>query len=114
MNNVRKDVAVWDKRFKRGSLGAVIAIASVLALAPAASAQNSSVSGYESAGAQTQAQVEPGQAEAVGAEAVTETTSTDPGVLPFTGLDLLFLAGGGLILVGAGAGLARVRPNRTS
>jgi hypothetical protein len=113
MNDVRRDVAVWDKRFKWGSLGAVIAIVSVLALAPAASAQNSSVSGYESAGAQTQVQVQPGQA--VGAETTDPSGDAgDAGVLPFTGLDLLFLAGGGLILVGAGAGLARVRPNRTS
>jgi hypothetical protein len=109
--NVRKGVLVWDKRFKVGSLAAVIAIASLLALAPVTFAQNASLR-YKSAGAQTQAQVEPGQV--VGAEAVTAEPSGDAGVLPFTGLDLLFLAGGGLILVGAGAGLARVRPNRTT
>jgi hypothetical protein len=108
--NVRKGVAVWDMR-KWGPLAAIVAIASLLALAPAASAQNASVSGYKSAGAQTQAQVQPGQV--VAAETVTDPTGDDAGVLPFTGLDLLFLAGGGLLLVGAGAGLAKVRPKHT-
>jgi hypothetical protein len=107
--NVRKGVAVWDMR-RWGPLAAIVAIASLLALAPAASAQNASVSGYKSAGAQTQAQVQPGQQ--VAAQTATDPTG-DAGVLPFTGLDLLFLAGGGLLLVGAGAGLAKVRPKQT-
>jgi hypothetical protein len=80
-------------------------------IVPAAFAQSSSVSGYGGEGG-----------EAVGATQSNDptdptnptrsTTSTnDAGVLPFTGLDVGFLLGGGLLLVAVGAGLARFRPH---
>jgi hypothetical protein len=75
-----------------------------LALAPAASAQSSSVGGYG------------GQGDQLAGIAV----GTDPGAggsasggsLPFTGLDVSLLIGGGLLLLGIGIVMTRMVPRR--
>jgi hypothetical protein len=80
----------------------VVAVAA-LAVAPAASGQGSSVGTYGGEGGQAQGGLAQGQ----------EDVSGDiggSGPLPFTGLDLGLLIGGGLLLVAVGAGMARLVP----
>jgi hypothetical protein len=68
-----------------------------MAFAPAAMAADSSVETYAGGGGGVQAQIHTGESNDPG-------TATDPGgALPFTGLDLGLVAGGGLLLLGAGA-----------
>jgi hypothetical protein len=85
----------------------IIATIVVMALAPAALAADSSVETYAGSGGKIQSQInDPGTA--------TETG----GALPFTGLDIGLAAGGGLLLLGAGAVMtalaARARPANSS
>jgi len=88
---------------------AATSIVCVLAFAPAAVAQNSSVETYSGKG---------GEATGVANNDPTDpgspsgTSSSDGGgALPFTGLDVGFLIGGGLLLIAVGAALARLRPH---
>jgi hypothetical protein len=67
-----------------------LALVSFLVLASTALAQDSSVSGYGGQAGGVEQQVETG------------------GALPFTGLDLGLLIGGGLLLLAVGAGLRRL------
>jgi len=92
------------------AIGAIV-VAAVLALAPAAAGQSSSEQGY---GGQAQAenQVQQGAAPAAPAQAPAAAPSAAPsGVagLPFSGLDLIAMAGGGLVLVMTGIGLSRLQ-----
>jgi len=83
-----------------------------LAIATSASAQQSSVDGYEDQAGQIQAQVQGGGGsggDGSGTAPVAATTdSSAGGSLPFTGLDvaLLFAAGG--VLAVAGLGMRRL------
>jgi hypothetical protein len=85
-----------------GSIIALV-VAGLLAIAPAAMAQDSSaLGGYAGAGGEAQTQV-------------TAAPSAEPapeGSLPFTGLDLALVASGGLVLILAGAALARLVPRK--
>lgn len=66
----------------------------VMAFAPAALAADSSIETYAGSGGNVQSKI----------QASDPGTATDPGgSLPFTGLDLGLAAGGGLLLLGAGA-----------
>jgi hypothetical protein len=49
-----------------------------------------------------------------GAAGAAETQATNSGTLPFTGLDLVLLAGGGLLLVFTGVALYLISRPRTS
>ena len=89
----------------------LIAVLGALVFVPAASAANSSVSGY----AHNEAQVVgggPGNGPNNGPGSTTSkaTEGGGSGILPFTGLDLGFLIGGGMLLIAVGAALARFRP----
>ena len=95
----------------------LVAVVATLAFAPAALAQSSAVDGYGGKGGEVTGALgnggggEPG----AGASASGSGAGGGGGVLPFTGLDLGFLIGGGLLLVAVGAGLTRMRPHgRTS
>jgi hypothetical protein len=82
-----------------------------LAIATSASAQQSSVDGYEDQAGQIQAQVQGGGGGGDGSGTAPVTATTDSsagGSLPFTGLDvaLLFAAGG--VLAVAGLGMRRL------
>jgi len=83
-----------------GFIVALVA-AAVMALAPAAMAQQSSVDGYGGAGGAPQAQV-----------TAAPTAEAPQGSLPFSGLDLALVASGGLVLILAGAALARLVPRK--
>jgi hypothetical protein len=83
------------------SLSLVTAILA-LALAPAAFAQNVSGQGYGGQGAEVAAVTaggDPGDPSSTG--------SASSGSLPFTGLDVTLLAGGGLLLLLIGVGMSR-------
>jgi hypothetical protein len=74
----------------------------VLALAPVASGQGSSVGAYGGQGGNLASNVAGGGAGAP----VSPASSSESAALPFSGLDLVFLGGGGLLLMLAGALIA--------
>lgn len=82
-----------------------IVLVVALALAPAAFANNSSVGTYGGQGGEVAGSVAGGEASDPGA---AENSSA----LPFTGLDLELLAGGGLLLLLGGFGMARMAARR--
>jgi hypothetical protein len=71
-----------------------------LVAAPSAIAAGSAVDTYSGSGGASLAGVSGG--------ASGSSTATDPGSLPFTGLDVGLLIGGGLLLVLIGVGMARL------
>jgi hypothetical protein len=76
-------------------IGLVVAAAvSIAVLAPAALAQDPTVSVYGGEGGNVQGQLDPSGAAG--------------GVLPFTGIDLAFAFGAGLVLIAVGIVLRRV------
>ena len=82
---------------------AILAVLSVLAIAPSAIAQNSSATTYGGPGGDVESLVDSGaNAETGGA------TADGASGLPFTGLDLSLAVGGGLILLLTGLGLSRL------
>ena len=74
----------------------------VLALAPACYGQGSSVGTYGGQGGNVAGDVAGGSA----GDAASPASSSGSTVLPFTGLDVAFLGGGGLLLMVAGALMA--------
>jgi hypothetical protein len=90
----------------------VLATLFALVFAQGAFAANASVETYGGAGGGTQAQISAGGPSSPGSPG-TGSSGTTAGGLPFTGLDLAILAGGGVLLIGAGAAMAVVsRPSR--
>ncbi len=85
---------------------AVVVVA--LALAPAAFANNSSVETYGGQGGDVAGSVAGGGPTDPGATGAASNSSA----LPFTGLDLELLAGGGLLLLLGGFGMARMVARR--
>jgi hypothetical protein len=90
----------------------VTAIACLLAFAPSAFAASATQSGYQDAAGSVQSQVAPD--EPARAANRTVDTSSDAGDLPFTGLDVAFVALAGLGLVGLGFGLRTVTRRQTA
>jgi hypothetical protein len=87
------------------SVAALAVTIAVLAFAPAALGQNSSVETYAGGGGNVQSQISSGDPSDPGASA-----TGDPGSLPFTGLDIGLALGGGLVLLVTGALIARFTP----
>ncbi|HET6830657.1 MAG TPA: hypothetical protein VFH44_04830 [Solirubrobacterales bacterium] len=83
-----------------------IVLVVALALAPAAFAGNSSVGTYGGQGGEVAGSVTGGDPADPGSEAANSSA------LPFTGLDLELLAGGGLLLLLGGFGMARMAARR--
>lgn len=83
-----------------------VALALVLALATTAFGQTSAGDGYNDAAGQVQGQVQGGQEDA--AAPTGNAQAQDQGGLPFTGLDLGLLIGGGCALVAVGFGMRRL------
>ena len=73
-----------------------------LALAPAAGAKSSSVDTYG------------GNASAVAGIASGNDPGDSSGSLPFTGLDVSLLIGGGALLLGLGVGMAKLTSRRSA
>ena len=88
----------------------LIAVIASLALAPAAFAQSSSVSAYKPNPDNNQGQNVAGNQQGGGTTDPAVQTTAGGGTLPFTGLDIGFLIGGGLLLVAVGAAIARYAP----
>jgi hypothetical protein len=98
-------------------VASLLAVVGALAVAPAAFAADSSVQGYTNAegqvvgggggGGPNNSAGGPGDTTTTKA---TEGSGNGNGILPFTGLDLGFLIGGGALLIAVGAGLARFGP----
>jgi hypothetical protein len=78
-----------------------------LAFAPAALAQSSSVDTYGGQGGEVAGLVSSGDSGSPGSPSGDGTASSSS-ALPFTGLDVTLLAGGGLVLLLAGIGMARL------
>jgi hypothetical protein len=78
-----------------------------LALAPAAVADNSSVGTYAGQGGEVAGSVASG-----GGAGADPGETANSSALPFTGLDLELLAGGGLLLLLGGFGMARMAARR--
>jgi hypothetical protein len=89
-------------------LGAAVLVIA-LALAPAATAQSSSVGTYGGNGGQVAGVAGGGES---GNNAVN--TSNTAGSLPFTGMDVGLVVGGGVLLLLAGIGMARLTARSTS
>jgi hypothetical protein len=93
-------------------IAAVVGAFLPLFFSQAAFAANSSVATYAGAGGGTQAQINaggptsPGTGSSPGAGVSSPGMGPGAGALPFTGLDLVLAAGGGLLLIGAGAATA--------
>ncbi|MCB0875103.1 MAG: hypothetical protein R2718_08340 [Solirubrobacterales bacterium] len=83
-----------------------IVLVVALAVAPAAFANNSSVGTYGGQGGEVAGSVAGGEATDPG------TAASNSSALPFTGLDLKLLAGGGLLLLLGGFGMARMAGHR--
>jgi hypothetical protein len=92
------------------SAASIIAVVASLMFVPVVNAQDSSFKAYGGARGDVVGASIGGDPTDLG---TTTTTSGDggSGVLPFTGLDVGFLLGGGLLLIAVGAGLARIRPH---
>lgn len=99
----RKKTAV--KHAKLSPFLALVALVMVLALAPSAIAQNSSATTYGGEGGDVVAGSTGDPADPSGT-----ASGSSSGSLPFTGLDLSLLVGGGLVLIGIGVGMARIVP----
>ena len=82
-----------------------IVLVVALALAPAAFADNSSVGTYAGQGGEVAGSV-------AGGEGADPGEAANSSALPFTGLDLELLAGGGLLLLLGGFGMARMAGRR--
>ena len=91
----------------------VTVLALTLALTSSAFAQGASSDPYVDEGGQVQGQI---QDEGTGGtEQAAATTSGDTGgSLPFTGLDLSLIAGGGVLLLAAGIAMRRLTPGSRS
>jgi hypothetical protein len=90
----------------------VLAVVALLALAPAALAQSSSAGTYAGQGGGAAGAVADPGADPGGDPGAS--ASVDPGgSLPFTGLDLVLAAGGGVALLAIGASMAHVLRRRT-
>lgn len=81
-------------------------LVAALAFAPAALADNASVGTYGGQGGDVAGSVSGGDATDPGSGEAVEASHSS--ALPFTGLDLKLLAGGGLLLLLGGFGMARV------
>ena len=96
------------------------AVAVVFALAPAALAQESSGAGYGGEGGGVAGQVDHGDGGAAGqagggGNAASEASNADEsGLLPFTGLDVALILGGGLLLLAGGVALSRIVARNTA
>ena len=77
---------------------AILITALMLAVAPAALAQDASVSGYGGGGGTQQVAAEGG--------AGPDAGPSEAGTLPFTGLDVGIALAGGLLLIAVGASVA--------
>jgi hypothetical protein len=90
---------------KRFSTAALVLTIGVLAFAPGAFAQNSSVDTYGGDGGKVQTQIASGGDPSDPSDPGASATG-DPGSLPFTGFDIGLAFGGGLLLLGVGASVA--------
>jgi hypothetical protein len=94
---------------------AVITVVAAMAVAPAAFAQSSSVEVYGGKGGESVGALNNNDPTDPGSTAGSGGGSVDRGgALPFTGLDVGLLVGGGMLLIAVGAGLARLRPHGVS
>jgi hypothetical protein len=101
-------------RNRRTSLVALVATALMLAFSQAAFAQNSSVDTYAGDGGDVQTQINSGADPRDPGDPGASADPGDPGSLPFTGFDIGLALGGGLLLLGLGAGVARMTPRSES
>lgn len=92
---------------KMGMTLVTVVVALSLAVAPAATAQSSAVDGYGGAGNQV-AGIAAGNDPGSGSGGNVSSSSS----LPFTGLDVSLLVGGGLLLLGIGIVMTRVVPRQ--
>lgn len=93
---------------------AVITVVAAMALAPAAFAQSSSVDVYGGQGGESVGALNNNDPTNPGTTSGGGASADGGGALPFTGLDVGLLVGGGLLLIAVGAGLARLRPHGVS
>jgi hypothetical protein len=96
-------------RITRLSVAALAIAVLALAFASASFAQNSSVETYGGDGGKVQTQIASGGDPSDPSDPCASATGY-PGSLPFTGLDLGLALGGGVILLAAGALIARLTP----
>ena len=104
-----------EHKVKKGTrrLVAIVTVVGALALAPAALAQSTGVgySGPASGVAGQTAQGSNGKGGNTGGNTgpvASQSANGSTGFLPFTGLDLALLAGGGLVLLVSGVALSRL------
>jgi hypothetical protein len=93
---------------KRATVLVVVAVlAAVFASLAFAGGNSSSSATYKSKGAKIQRSVKP-KAPKTPTNVTHPSVSKGGGTLPFTGLDLAFIAGGGVLLVAMGGSLRRL------
>jgi hypothetical protein len=92
----------------------VTVLALTLALTSTAFAQGASSDPYVDEGGQVQGQIQDEGAGTDDEAAATTTGGDTGGSLPFTGLDLSLIAGGGVLLLAAGIAMRRLTPGSRS
>jgi hypothetical protein len=86
---------------------AALSAAVMLMLPVAAFAQNASVKAYGGPGGSVESTVVSGTDGPSGSENAAAVASSDSSSLPFTGLDVGWMVGGALLLIGAGIAMGR-------
>jgi len=102
-------MSVRNSRPRAALLTIVSAILAAALILPAASlAQGSSVDGYGGSGGEVQSSLDSGSGgSANSGGSASGSASASGGSLPFTGLDLGWMIGGGIVLIGAGIAMGR-------
>jgi hypothetical protein len=93
-------------RVKARSLTVALIVAAIALAASSAAYAGSAQETYGGAGGNVQTDVQRG------ANAPQATGAETAGGLPFTGLDLTLMLGGGLVLIGSGVALSRLMVRR--
>jgi hypothetical protein len=100
-----------EHKVKKGTrrLVTILTVVGALALAPAALAQSTGT-GYDGPASAVAGQTAQGNNDKGGntGPVASQSASSGTGFLPFTGLDLVLLAGGGLVLLASGVALSRL------
>jgi hypothetical protein len=92
----------------RSLIVALVLTVAALTASSAAFASGSAQQTYGGSGGNVQADIQGGANDPQGTQGTAAASAKTPGGLPFTGLDLTLMLGGGLVLIASGATLGRV------
>jgi hypothetical protein len=96
----------------RSLIVALVVTVAALTASTGAFASGSAQQTYGGNGGNVQANIQGGAKDPQGTQGTAAASAKTPGGLPFTGLDLALMLGGGLVLIASGATLGRVAIRR--